>query len=63
MPYRGIWQHTKKMNSVIEVHKTFSRKGIFLSGGDTSGRMDIKGRTRWRTRMVVRSRKGRHNTK
>jgi hypothetical protein len=41
------------MNNVIEVHMTFSRNGIFLSGGDTSGRMDINGRTKCRTRMVA----------
>jgi len=28
MPNRGIWQHTKKMNNVMAVHKTFSLNWI-----------------------------------
>ena len=32
MPTSGIWQHTRKMNSVMAVHSNFSRKGTFRTG-------------------------------
>jgi hypothetical protein len=28
-PYKGIWQHTKKMNKVTIVHRAFSLNGIY----------------------------------
>mmetsp|Transcript_92245 Transcript_92245/g.176969 ORF Transcript_92245/g.176969 Transcript_92245/m.176969 type:complete len:81 (-) Transcript_92245:4-246(-) len=46
----GIWQHTKKTNSEIDVQRIFSLNGIRLSGGDTSGRMHITGLMRFKKR-------------
>lgn len=40
---RLTWQQTRKMNSVIAVHKTFSLNWIFLSGLATSGNIPQKG--------------------
>eukprot|EP00171_Calliarthron_tuberculosum_P018454 IDg18454t1 len=44
-PYSGIWQHTKKMNSVTTVHITFSLNAIRLFGCSISGSSGINGRT------------------
>lgn len=43
---------TKKIKRVVAVHNALWLKGIFLSGGVTSGRMPIKGRTSSRKRTV-----------
>lgn len=37
------WQHTKKINKVIAVHKTFSLNWICLSGFAISGKTEQKG--------------------
>jgi len=50
MPYKGIWQHTRKTKREIEVHKIFSLNGIRRSGDDTSGKMHITGLMRFKNR-------------
>lgn len=43
---------TRKMRRVVAVQRALWLKGIFLSGGVTSGRMPIKGRTSSRKRTA-----------
>merc|ERR1719328_264544 len=53
IPKRGIWQHTRKMKSVIAVHNTFSLNWIFLSGFCISGSIEQKGLTNSRNLIPI----------
>src|SRR6202034_177622 len=56
MPYKGIWDMTKKINNVKPVHINFWLKGTLVSGCCTSGRIGEKGLMRSRNRTEEKAR-------
>ena len=49
IPYRGSYEHIRNMNKVMAVYRNLSLKDTLLSAYSTSGRIDRKGRTRFKT--------------
>lgn len=58
IPYSGTWDMTRKIRRVVAVHRALWLNGILRSGGVTSGRMPMKGRTSSRKRTVRGERHG-----